>query len=55
MKYACAKCKRELAITVKTYGGYAVDEGKNLCLECWEAYIEIKNRHYRELTKWWVK
>ena len=55
MKYKCAKCKKELEYTAKTYGGYAVDEMKNLCPECWEEYREMKNRHYNELNKWWGK
>jgi len=51
MKYTCAKCKKELEY--KNYGGYAISEMKNLCPECWGEYIEIKNRHNRELSKWW--
>ncbi len=54
-KYICAKCKKEFDNTVKTYGGYAVPEMKNLCPECWKEYIEIKNRHNQELNKWWGK
>ena len=49
MKYICAKCKKEF----EKYGGYAVTENKELCPECWKEYIEIKNRHWQELTKWW--
>jgi len=53
MKYKCARCRKEFEHTVKDYGGYAVDEMKNLCPECWKEYIEIKNRHNRELNNWW--
>ena len=53
MIYTCARCKRELEL--KNYGGYAVDEMKNLCPKCWKEYIEIKHRHYSELNKWWEK
>ena len=55
MKYICSRCKRELDHTVKTYGGYAATEGKNLCPECWKEYIEIKTRYNQELSKWWSK
>ena len=51
MRYQCAKCKKELEL--KDYGGYVVDELKNLCPECWGGYIIIKHRHNRELTRWW--
>lgn len=55
MKYICARCKRELEDTIKNYGGYAVDEMKTLCPQCWKEYTEIKNSHRQELTKWWRK
>jgi len=53
MKYICARCKKELEL--KDYGGYTVVENKNLRPECWKEYIEIKNRHTQELTRWWGK
>jgi len=55
MKYICGKCQKEFEYTAKTYRGYCVTEGKNLCLECWEEYIEIKSRYSQELNKWWGK
>ena len=55
MKYACDRCKKELENTPKNYGGYCVNENKELCPKCWEEYIEIKKRHYFELNKWWGK
>jgi len=55
MKDICGRCKNEFEYTVKTYGGYATTEMKNLCPNCWGEYIEIKNRHYQELNKWWGK
>ena len=51
MKYKCARCQKELEY--KTYGGYAIDKMKSLCPKCWKEYIEIKNRHCRELIQWW--
>ena len=51
MKYTCDKCKKELEY--KDYGGYSVNDLKNLCPKCWNEYIEMKNRHYRELNTWW--
>jgi len=53
MKYICEKCKKEFEFTVKNYGGYAINENKDLCSRCWKEYIEIKNRHHQELNKWW--
>jgi DNA-directed RNA polymerase subunit RPC12/RpoP len=53
MTYTCDRCKKELEHTVKTFGGYAVTEMKNLCPECWKEYIEIKNRHNQELRRFW--
>ena len=52
MTYICARCKKELEL--KTYGGYAVTEMENLCPECWEKYIEIKNRYSQELRRFWA-
>ena len=51
MKYICSRCQKEF----EKYGGYAVVEMRNLCPECWKEYIEIKNRHHKELTEWWGK
>ena len=54
MKYTCARCNKGL-IEYKDYGGYAITELKDLCSECWEEYIEMKNRHHQELNRWWGK
>lgn len=53
MKYTCARCKNEFDYTAKSHGGYSIDRDKDLCPKCWGEYIEIKNRQYKELSKWW--
>ena len=51
MTYTCDRCKKELEL--KDYGGYALQEMKNLCPECHKEYIEIKSRYNQELDRFW--
>ena len=53
MKYICDKCKKEFEYSGKEYGGYCVNENKDLCPKHWEEFTEIRVRHYRELKGWW--
>lgn len=46
----CERCGK-----TSEYGGYAVEEGKNLCPECWTDYINLKNSFHRLLMIFWAK
>ena len=53
MKFTCKRCNKELDYA--QYGGFVVNDNKDLCSKCWTEYIEIRTRHYQELNNWWVK
>jgi len=48
MNIKCKRCGKEGG-----YGGYCVDEGKDLCIVCHAEYIRIKNNYHREITRFW--
>jgi predicted nucleic acid-binding Zn-ribbon protein len=52
MTYRCKACGKVSEYAPKTYGGYSVELGGDLCVECGIEYFEIVNRHSKELEDW---
>ena len=46
----CDKCHKEIK-EQKDYGGLCIEYGKHLCKECWVKWLEMRNRHYQEINR----
>jgi hypothetical protein len=54
MRYNCAYDKEEFEYSPETYGGYLPAQGYNLCPKHHTEYIEMINKHNKEIRDWWA-
>jgi hypothetical protein len=50
----CYKCSKDIS-KLKYYGGYAIEEGRDLCKDCWMELMEIKRDYHSKMRKFWEK
>jgi len=55
MLYTCNYCNQEFEYSPKEYGGYLPQQGYNLCPKHHTEFIEMTNRHSKEIQEWWEK